>query len=231
MIERRKFQRWEFDRQAKCGLIDQAKDDVFCQVKDINFKGARIAVGIKLPEDTAFRLNIHLSAECSFEAEAWIAWHKVVNGVNHYGIYFSKLRDVDKERIYKFIHNNFPSLMKQKWWPEEVKTEKGGDDMDDRRIFERFSVNLTARYLDLDSGQEGQARIQDLSAKGLRLQISQELKPHTALEVWLQMKDSAEPLYARGQVVWSKMIHTNEYRLGVELEKADLMGISRVFKS
>ena len=239
MQEHRRFPRWQINQHAKLGLIEQAKQDVLCQIKDINYKGARIILEIKLPEDTAFKLNINFSPECGFQAEAWVAWHRVINGVNHYGVYFSRLREADKEKIYKFVYKNFPSELNQKRWPEKIggssenmrQIEKGGNDMDDRRIFERFPINLTARYLNLDTGKEGVATTQDFSAKGLGLLVNEELKPHTALEVWLEVKNQMDPLYLRGQVVWAKPDGIIEYSLGVELEKADLMGISRVIRA
>ena len=103
--------------------------------------------------------------------------------------------------------------------------------MDDHRIFERFPVNIAARYLETDTGKEGSAKIQDVSAKGLGLAVSEELRLNTALEIWLEMKNRGEALYTRGKVVWERLEGMSNYRLGVELEKADLMGISQVFRS
>lgn len=103
--------------------------------------------------------------------------------------------------------------------------------MNDHRIFERFPVDIAARYLNPDTGKEGLAKIQDVSAKGLGLTASEELRLHAALEIWLEMKNKKESLYTRGRVVWKKSEGIDSYRLGVELEKADLMGISRIFRS
>ena len=250
MSEHRRFPRWQINQQAKLKL-EQAVEEVFCQVKDINYKGVRVVLGVKLPQDTALRINLRLSGDCTFDAEVWVAWVKVINGINHYGLYFSRLRDADKEKIYRFVHAHLPKELANNWWPDGSRPiennasnedNKGKEDdknnaaqksegTDDYRIFERFPVNLSARYLNLDTGKEGLANTQDVSAKGLCLTTSDELKLHTALEIWLEMKDKGEPLYTRGEVVWAKMIDINNYKLGVELEKADLMGISRVFKS
>ena len=246
MSEHRRFPRWQINQQAKLKL-EQAVEDVFCQVKDINYKGIGVVLGAKLPQDAAFRLNLRLSGDCTFDAEVWVAWVKVINGVNHYGLYFSRLRDADKEKIYRFVHAHLSKELVNNCWTEgassvENESSKGksgskdGGDLvsegiDDHRIFERFPVNLSARYLNLDTGKEGLANTQDISAKGLGLATSEELRLHTALEIWLEMKDKGEPLYTRGEVVWVKMVDANNYKLGVELEKADLMGISQVFKS
>jgi hypothetical protein len=253
MQNHRNFVRWQINRQARLKL-EQAVEDVFCQVKDINYKGAQVILKAKLPQDTAFRLHLRLSDNCTFDAEVWVAWAKVINGVNHYGLYFSKLRDADKDKIYRFVHAHLPKELVDNWWSEDSKpikkneiniknvdnkidevsknnTEQESGEINDHRIFERFPVNLSARYLNVDTGKEGIANTQDVSAKGLGFATSEELRLHTALEIWLEMKDNRESLYTRGEVVWVKKVDTNNYKFGVELEKADLMGISRVFKS
>ena len=236
MSEHRRFPRWQINQQAKLKL-ERAVEDVFCQVKDINYKGMRVVLGAKLPQETAFRLSLSLSGNCTFDAEVWVAWVKVINGINHYGLYFSKIRDADKEKIYDFVNVHRPNVIIQNWWSgpkvvdkEKKDKEKGEGEMNDHRIFERFLVNLSARYLNLDTGKEGLANTQDVSAKGLGLATSEELRLHAALEIWLEMKNKGDPLYTRGEVVWVKMVDANNYKLGVELEKADLMGISRVFR-
>ncbi|MCX5707237.1 MAG: PilZ domain-containing protein [Candidatus Omnitrophica bacterium] len=55
--------------------------------------------------------------------------------------------------------------------------------MDDRRIFERFAINMPARFLDLDSGREGLAQTQDISAKGIGLVTNEEVKPNSNLDI------------------------------------------------
>ncbi len=242
MNERRRFTRWQVDRQAKFRL-EQAVEDAFCQVKDINYKGAQVVLSAKLPEDAAFRLNLRLSDECSFEAEVWVAWRKVVDGINHYGLYFSKIRDVDKDKIYNFICEHYPNDLNEKWWTDEqaVKPAETGivvkdyamgtGSIEDHRIFERFPVHCPARFLNLDNGNEGAAQTVDISAKGLGLSCDQELLLHTPLEIWLQMPGKGDPLYVRGEVAWTKAEGLASYHFGVELEKAALMGISRFLHS
>lgn len=229
--------------------MEQAVEEVFCQVRDINYKGMGVISEVKLPQDTAVKLSLRLSGECTFDAEVWVAWVRVIDGVNHYGLYFSRLRDADKEKIYSFVQQNLSKAMVNKWWPEAgvpltgdtfagspasgdyLQAERDKESVEDQRIFERFPVNLSARYLNLDTGEEGVVNTQDISAKGLGLAVSEALKLHTALEIWLEIKNSGDPLYTRGEVVWVKKKDDGSYKLGVELEKADLMGISRVFKT
>jgi len=101
--------------------------------------------------------------------------------------------------------------------------------MDDRRVFERINIKLPVRFLDPDSGREGSADTTDISANGLGLVINESLPTATPLEMWLGIPDKHEPLYTRGEVVWSEPLSgTGEHRVGVRLEKAELMGLARV---
>ena len=71
----------------------------------------------------------------------------------------------------------------------------------------------------------------DVSSKGLGLSTSHELESQANLEIWLDVPNSTDPLYTRGQVIWTRLAGTAGYRSGIELEKADLMGISRLLRA
>ncbi len=101
----------------------------------------------------------------------------------------------------------------------------------DRRIFERMPIELSLRLLNLHSKKWGLVKTRDISAKGIGLLTEEGLAPYTPLELWLQIPDKGEPLFAKGEVVWSEMIETNKHRVGISLEKADFMGMSRVLRT
>ena len=103
--------------------------------------------------------------------------------------------------------------------------------MEDRRIFQRFNLRLPVKLLDLNNGDEIPAETSDISAKGMGLRINQALKVNTPLEAWVHVPDKGEPLYTRGLAVWLKQEGSNEYRVGMDLERADLMGLSRVLRA
>jgi len=101
--------------------------------------------------------------------------------------------------------------------------------MEDRRVFARINTRLPVRFLDPGSGREGNADTVDISANGLGLVTNESLSVTTPLEMWLGIPDQHEPLYTRGEVVWSEPLSsTGEHRVGVRLEKAELMGLARV---
>ena len=229
MTELRRLPRWQVGRQGVLKL-EQATEELFCQIKDVSFKGAKIALSAKLPEDTRLRINLRFSEDCVINAEVWVVWHKVFNGVGHYGIYFEKICDADKEKIYCFLNKYCYNEMKKKLWPDEERIKEGGEDMNDHRIFERFKKEFSARFISLD-GKEKQAQTFDISAKGLGLSTANELEAQAPLEIWLDVPGSTDPLYARGQVVWSRLTGAIGWHSGIELERADFMGISRLLRA
>lgn len=231
MQEHRKLARWQVNQHAALKL-EHATKELFCQIKDINSRGAKITLNTKLPDDQALKINLRLSENYAIEAEIWVAWRKVINGINHYGFFFSSIKDADKDKIYKFINMYSTDSSKQKPWlgTVEAEQEKGDEDMNDHRIFERFQREFSARFIGLD-GKETQAKTFDVSAKGLGLSTVNRLESNTPLEIWLDVPHSTEPLYTRGQVVWTRVAGSAGYQSGVELERAELMGMSRLLRA
>lgn len=232
MPERRRFVRWKINKDLKLKL-EGAQNYADCTVNDISLAGCKISLRLKLQKDTFLKLSIVLSDDSAITIEAWVAWHKTIDGFNSYGVYFSKIRDGDKEIIYQFIRRNFPHLMANQLWRGLRK--EGGEAMqeknfEDRRIFDRFTAKFPVKFINLRENKESEALTEDVSAKGIGFTAKEELQLRTPLEMWLNIPDKGEPLYTRGEVVWSRMVEPNKFRVGVNLEKADLMGLSRVLR-
>jgi hypothetical protein len=235
MNERRNIPRWQINRQAKVKLED-AECFTDCQIKDINFKGIQISLGEKLSKDTFIRLSLCLDEDCAISIEAWVVWHKTKDGSNSYGLYFTRIKDTDKEKTYRFVQRCCPEQIKGQYCQDTIIEKRGGEVMqspsfEDKRIFERFSTRLPLKFLDLYSNKEGRGETLDISAKGIGLVANTEIEAQTPLELWLEIPDKGEPLYTRGQVVWSEMLEQNKCRLGVNLEKANLMGLGRALRT
>lgn len=230
-MQKRRGIRWRINHQA--GLrLEGAHAYAACYIKDINFFGAQIALKIKLPIDSFVKLSLMLSEGCILELEVWVSWHKIFNGLNLYGIYFSTIKDSDKEKIYQFLRRDFSEQVNLKWWENK---EKGGDLMlkqenEDKRIFARLPCNFSARILDLTSNKETEAKVHDISAKGVGFTSPISIKPMAALELLLDIPDQSAPFYTRGEAVWASPADNNEFRIGVNLEKADLIGLARVLR-
>ena len=239
MQDHRQIIRWRANWQAKIRLetaeFDTAKDFTNCFIYDITLRGLRVCLPQQIEVDTYVKLSLDLSEDCRLDhLEAWVVWHKTIDGNNVYGLYFTKISDPCKEKLYQFTRSNFHEQINKQWWKgidQDIHQQKGDEKMEDHRVFERFEKRIPLSFLNLNSGTEGQAQTRDLSAKGIRLVAGQQFEPNTPLEMWLKIPDQGEPLYLRGEVVWSRLQGATEYHSGINLEKADLMGISRVFRS
>ena len=104
--------------------------------------------------------------------------------------------------------------------------------MDERRIFERFQIELPVKFSYLEGAKEGKGKIINISAGGGGMIVTEhKLLPGTELKMWLSIPDNRDPLEARGEVMWT-MVHGPEvYKVGIKFDKVDLMGISRVLRS
>jgi hypothetical protein len=222
----RRFKRWQINWQIKLKLND-APNFVNAQVMDIGYMGMRLVLSQKLPEDKLLRLVVALSDAFVLNVEAWVIWHKIIDGYSDYGLYFTGIKDTDKEKIYLFIQQYFPEELNKQWW-DFANFKKGGEEMEDRRIFARFKAELPLRFLSPKENAEGMAKTVDVSAKGIGFVTDKELKARSPLEMWLEASDKGEPIYVRGEVVWSKRMEPNKFRVGVSLEKADFMGLARI---
>lgn len=106
----------------------------------------------------------------------------------------------------------------------EVKESK------DKRRFERFKIKLNVKFIDLNKNKAGEAFTHDFCAEGIGLITQEELSPKTPVELWLYIRNHHDPLYLKGEVVWSKPIDFNTYRVGINLEQTELIGLSRIFR-
>ena len=102
--------------------------------------------------------------------------------------------------------------------------------MEDRRIFTRFKAKVHARVLNLYKNEEAEATTSDFSAKGVGLETDREIVAHTPVELWLDIPDKGAPLYARGEVVWANRTPENTFRVGVNLDSANMFGLSRLMR-
>ena len=116
MEERRMLPRWQINRSARLKFkgMDNSID---CQVKDINQKGMQVIVGEGLAsENLPLCLDIELDNGYVLDAQAAIAWHADSGVDNTYGLYFTRLRDADREKIYQLIRTYCPEQFKQRMW-------------------------------------------------------------------------------------------------------------------
>jgi len=108
-----------------------------------------------------------------------------------------------------------------------VKMENG---FQDERSYARFLVSLPLKFIRKFSCLEEKGMARNISPNGIGMVTKEDLRPHMRLELWLEMPDKGEPLYTQGEVVWTRRVRSNEYKVGIELESIDLMAISRILR-
>ncbi|MCU0665674.1 MAG: PilZ domain-containing protein [Candidatus Omnitrophica bacterium] len=234
MQEGRQLTRWQIKRNIKIKLDNTAPSVYEGVLKDLNLKGMQVVLDARLPYQRLFKMQLSLSDDIILNVDAWIIWHRLIDGENTYGVYFTKISDQDKEKIYQFLRADFPQQVDRKWWKDNVSNN--ADDQfshdkipQDQRVFARFPADFTVKFLSPDFNQEGEAKTQDISAKGLRILSNTLIPINSALELWIHASARQEPVYARGMVSWSKMIN-NDFHSGINLEKADFMNLARLLR-
>lgn len=99
----------------------------------------------------------------------------------------------------------------------------------DRRVFARIRKTLPIRFLASGQDEECNAETVDISAHGIGIESQEKLSPQTRLEMWLELPGNRGPFYTRGEVVWSRpLTDTTKHRTGIQLEKAELMGLAPI---
>ncbi len=230
-MERRRDSRWQINRKIKIRLEGTKKDRASI-IHDLNLNGARVSLQKKLLRDRPLKITISLSEGAAFEVEAWVVWHRQVTDRNVYGIYFNRMKDPDRAVINNFMQRNAPEFLSRSRWqaaPEISEQERGNEEMLERRVFERIPIKLPVRLIDVDNSRELEATACDACAKGLGIVGGGYLQSGNRVELWLDMADKKEPFYSRGTVVWSGPQETGGYKGGISLEKAEFMGLHRIF--
>ena len=107
--------RWQVNTDALLKL-DQRQELLNCHVNDINYKGLQFCVKEELAQDKSLKFNIALSEDFSLDIESRVVWRKKIADSSVYGLYFTKIKDRDKEKIYQFVRKLSPKELNKQWW-------------------------------------------------------------------------------------------------------------------
>lgn len=119
MQERRCSGRWEINSPASLKIPGHAHP-FYCTIDDINFKGVGIRFSRYIEMDKLQTMDIALGNEISLKVEAAVAWNKTMGADNLYGFFFTRIKDSDKENIYKFIQRNFAEKIRQQFYRDTL---------------------------------------------------------------------------------------------------------------
>lgn len=101
--------------------------------------------------------------------------------------------------------------------------------MKERRMFQRYRVNLPVEFVNLKDSSTGAGTMIDISPGGGGMIITKErLEPETPLDMKLIIPETEHVLSASGDVVWSAMVGPNTCRVGIRFEKIDFLSLARL---
>lgn len=117
MDERRQLPRWQVKREVKVWL-PQMQQLSQCMIEDINLKGMCASFSQRLPQEGPVHMSLGLEEDSDImDLEVNLPWAKEEQGRHVYGMSFSKIADLDKERIYQYINSHCSRQLKDKWFP------------------------------------------------------------------------------------------------------------------
>ena len=115
MDEKRRYKRWQIDKAAHCRFADRA---LSCSLIDVSFKGAKIfleAAQLNLGKSCDLTIKIiHELEPISIGCD--VIWQNQRDRNVELGLYFSRIKDNDKERIFRYVFDYFPEQITKQWW-------------------------------------------------------------------------------------------------------------------
>ena len=108
--EKRLLPRWDISAPAKIRYAGE-ESYLACEVKNLNLKGFAVIIGQPLPDQCA-QTTLYFNENFFFTVDVERVWHNESNGRHIYGFKFTRIRDTDKEKIFKMIQQDFPHCLK-----------------------------------------------------------------------------------------------------------------------
>jgi c-di-GMP-binding flagellar brake protein YcgR len=105
--------------------------------------------------------------------------------------------------------------------------------MEERRKFVRLDTSVKIRYKVLQPTDNNDTNSRDLSAGGVKIEVKEPIRPNTVLWLEINLPSEADPLQAKGEVVWQEKISPAEnsgYEMGIKFLEMDVNDRSRLSK-
>lgn len=116
MEEKRRNARWQINNLSSLDL-EGRPEAIDCIIRDISLRGMRVSLVQALPAGGLVRGSVNLSHEVRLNGlEARVVWSEKTGEGNNYGLYFEKIKDVDKTKIYDFVARNYPEEIHRHFW-------------------------------------------------------------------------------------------------------------------
>ncbi|MCX5705671.1 MAG: PilZ domain-containing protein [Candidatus Omnitrophica bacterium] len=104
-------------------------------------------------------------------------------------------------------------------------------DFTERRSSPRFHARVAVLCVNPANSRVYLSKSYDLSTYGIRLILTEPIKPLTDLSMCLHMADNGEQINVRGEVVWSRKADDDHFMVGVRLKDCALRPVSIALRS
>ncbi len=99
---------------------------------------------------------------------------------------------------------------------------------EERRMFERIKAGFPVDILVTGGAEEIKAESLDVSAGGMSVVSRRKADVGKNLKLWLNIQDKHKPFYTQGKVRWVRPLEESGFRFGIEFDKPEFMGVSRI---
>jgi len=108
--------------------------------------------------------------------------------------------------------------------------EKEAPDINERRVFNRFSARFPAKIKDSRDTFGSKVYLRNASAEGVQLSSKEQLFVNDSVALEVNLLDGTNPLNLRGEIVWAKKASPNIWDIGLRFHKVNLVQMSRLYK-
>ncbi|MDD4910612.1 MAG: PilZ domain-containing protein [Candidatus Omnitrophica bacterium] len=116
MRERRRSARWELEAKEAQFCLPGSDERRQCRLEDLSFGGCRIACRDDLPVGSDVEMIVAFPYLEPIVAEAKVVWGRDEVFNKQRGLRFTKLGDLDREKIFLYVRENHRDELARNWW-------------------------------------------------------------------------------------------------------------------
>ncbi len=121
--ERRINNRWQITKIAQCRFASSTQS---CLIKDVSIKGAMIILeNTKASLSQICELTIRIIDDLEpiiIDCDA--VWQRQTQDGLELGLAFARIRDKDKNKIFRYVFDYFPREVSRGWWQGTERIQK-----------------------------------------------------------------------------------------------------------
>lgn len=203
MKEKRQYVRLDVLAEVEYKIKDSANMSQTVVLKEISFVGIRMLTSDTLAPETVLELNLKIpQTQHVLHAEGRVVWQrKITKYLIDTGIKFTRISNEDKERLSEYI-------------------KKTAGRIEEKREFVRCVLNAQVKYrLKTHPETEKICLSADISGVGLKVIQNEKLEKDVELEVWFNLPNDPEQIFAKGIVAWCRQTVEILYEVGIEFTR------------